>query len=158
RVGDLVLAQQRRDPRSGEEHDRDDERGEPSVHDQGEREDRGGDEGPTAVPREDPGGPEQPGADPDPLRLLGHLGLGEPQLVADQAGDVLGEPADEVAGAGVGGVLAHGVDPPVRSFTVSVTVSVRSPAFSLAASWVWPTLPWTRGSFQVCLAFAAILP
>ena len=43
--GDLVLADEAGDGRRDEQHERDDQRGEPGVDDQGEGEDRGGDRG-----------------------------------------------------------------------------------------------------------------
>src|SRR6185437_14898995 len=47
--------------------------------------------------REDPGGDADDGAFGDLARLLGDLGLGELNLLADEAGDPFGDVEDELA-------------------------------------------------------------
>ena len=44
-----------------------------------------------------PGGAEHADAEPGALALLGHLGLGQPELGADQVGDLLAQVVDEGA-------------------------------------------------------------
>ena len=51
----------------------------------------------TREERQQPGDAEHADADPGLLALLGQLGLGEPQLAADQLGDLLGQPVHEGA-------------------------------------------------------------
>ena len=84
-------------------------RGEPAGQDVRQAEDRGGDQGTQPEKRDQPGAAEQAGADAQPLGLLGHLGLGEADLVADQAADLLAQLADQLAGRGVGRVGRGGV-------------------------------------------------
>ena len=95
---DTLLAQQRCDTGSDEQHDGDDEGREPGVHRQGEREDGGGEENSHAVQGEQARGAEHAGPDAGLLRLAAHLELGKPELVAHQLGDLAGQPRDQLAG------------------------------------------------------------
>ena len=51
----------------------------------------------TREERQQPGDAEHADADTGALALLGHLGLGEPDLRADELGDLLGELVDQCA-------------------------------------------------------------
>ena len=55
-----------------------------------------------------PAPPNSPAPDAQPLGLLGDLGLGQPDLVADQPADLLGQLPDQLAGRGVGRVRRGG--------------------------------------------------
>ena len=75
----------RRHRRTARRHD---EGGQPVAHGEGERQDRGRDDGAEAEERQEAGRAEHADPDAGALALLGHLGLGEPHLRADQLGDL----------------------------------------------------------------------
>ena len=63
RLADLLLAEEGGDARHREQHDGDDERGEPRIHHQGQRQDDRRDQRADAVQRDEAGAAEEPGAD-----------------------------------------------------------------------------------------------
>ena len=93
----LFLPDQAGDGRSGQQHDGDDERREPGVDDVGEAQDGGRDRVADGEEAEQPGDAEHADPDAGALALLRDLGLGEPDLGADELGDLLGELVDECA-------------------------------------------------------------
>ena len=114
---DVLLADECQHPGDGEQNHGHDEGREPAGSTLSSSQDRGGDQGAEAEEGDEPGTPEQARADAQPLGLLRDLGLGEPDLVADQAADLVAQLPDQLAGRRLGragaGVAAR-VAPPVR--------------------------------------------
>ena len=131
-LADVLLADQGGETGDREQHGADDEGGQPVLDRAGEAEDRGGDQAAQPVHGEQAGAAEQPGTEPGALALLGQLGLGQAQLVTDQAAGLLGNPGDEFAERRIGRVAS------VRSSRHSSGTACRSSITSLAGL---PRLP-----------------
>src|SRR3546814_5547670 len=82
-----------------EEDHGNDQRSQPGVEDEGQREDRGRDQGAETEQREDARATEETGTDARVLRLRLHLDLRQLELVPDQPAGVLGEPLQQLRGA-----------------------------------------------------------
>ena len=96
----------------------DDHRRQPDRQHQGERGDRRSDQRGQPEQRDHASRAGKAGAGADPLALALQLGTGQLQLAAPQLGDLLGQPAHQLAGGGlleIGSIATHLrlVDPPL---------------------------------------------